>query len=402
MAPEPASPRETWASRRFSGLPPAFWLLFGGVGVARLAFFVIPFRTYYLAHERHLTGVQASLVMVAFGLGWALSQPIGGWCADRLGRRAVIIASAWASAAAFVAFGSARTLPLLAFTGMLAGLSFDAYRPAVQALMTDVVHASHQARALALLYLTMNLGRGAACVLGGLLAEHSFWAMFVINATVNIGFGIAVRLVIGDPVRQTMAKTGRAGMWAALADRRLRAFTLITFAFYSIHMQSVITLPIVIDSAGATPLVFGLLLALDPLAVAVVQLLLQHWINRTSALAVCAAGVATVGIGLAITGMGTSAAWFAATIPIWVAGEVAFLTPAAGIIASIAPDHMRGIYFGIWGCCQGAAAVAAPLLASAFIALGGTTTLWIAGAIAGLATAASCLRLRTRPVPAPS
>ncbi|HCU51640.1 MAG TPA: hypothetical protein DGG94_17880, partial [Micromonosporaceae bacterium] len=314
----------------------------------------------------------------------------------------VIIASAWASALAFLAFGSARTLPLLAITGLLAGLSFDAYRPAVQALMTDVVQASRQARALALLYLTMNAGRGVACVLGGLLAENSFWAMFVINAIVNIGFGIAVRLVIREPAPAVTPPAQKLRMRTALADTRLRAFTLITFAFYTVHMQSVITLPVVIDQAGATPLTFGLLLALDPLAVAVVQLLLQHWINRTSALAVCAAGVATVGIGLAITGMGSTVAWFAITIPLWVAGEVAFLTPAAGVVARIAPEGMRGLYFGVWGCCQGAAAVTAPLLASAFIAAGGTTLLWVAGAIAGLITAAGCLLLRARMAVAPS
>jgi hypothetical protein len=151
---------------------------------------------------------------------------------------------------------------------------------------------------------------------------------------------------------------------------------------------------VVIDRSGATPAAFGLLLALDPLAVVVVQLLLHHWIGRTNALVVCAAGVATVGIGLAVTGMGSALAWFAFTTPIWVAGEVAFLTPAAGIVAAIAPPGMRGLYFGVWGCCQGIAAVTAPLLATALIALGGTTVVWACGATLGLIAAAGCLRLR--------
>ncbi|HZM81692.1 MAG TPA: hypothetical protein VFC19_38725, partial [Candidatus Limnocylindrales bacterium] len=41
-----------WTDRRFGGLSPAFWQLFWGIGLARLGWVVIPFRTFYLAHHR--------------------------------------------------------------------------------------------------------------------------------------------------------------------------------------------------------------------------------------------------------------------------------------------------------------------------------------------------------------
>jgi MFS family permease len=386
-----------WAAKRFSGLPPTFWWLFGGVGVARLAFFVVPFRTFYLAHDRHLDAVASSLVMTAFGVGWALSQPLGGVAADRIGRRTVIVASAWGSAAAFLAFGSAHALFSLAATALLAGLSFDAYRPAVQALISDLVAATNRARALALLYLVMNVGRGAACVLGGLLAEHSFWLLFVINAVANAGFGLAVLLVIEDAAPGKATQAGHhPRLLHVLSDRRLLAFTAVTLAFYTIHMQSALTLPLVMDRSGATPLAFGLLLALDPLAVALIQLVTQDMISRAPALKICAAGVAIVGVGLAITGSGHSVVWFAATIPIWVGGEVLFLTVAPGVVAAIAPPDLRGSYFGVWGCTQGLAAVIAPAIAAVTITVGGFALVWTVGVFAGLVTAAGCLLLDRR------
>src|SRR5687768_10331351 len=88
------TPSRGWAARRFGGLPPRFWWLIAGIGLCRLGFVVVPFRAYYLSHERQLTYTQAAMVMTAFGIGWAISQPLSGLLADRIGRRWVIIASA--------------------------------------------------------------------------------------------------------------------------------------------------------------------------------------------------------------------------------------------------------------------------------------------------------------------
>jgi MFS family permease len=177
-------------------------------------------------------------------------------------------------------------------------------------------------------------------------------------------------------------------------------FTGITLMFYLVHMQSVVTLPVVIDRAGATPLTFGLILALDPLIVVAAQLLLQHRLtpdmttpgrSDLNPTMVCAAGVSLVGIGLAMAGTGTNVAWFAATVPIWVTGEVLWFSVAQGIIAKLTPAHLSGAYFGIWGSCQGISALTAPLIASALLAHGGPVLLWTLTATVATATGIACL-----------
>lgn len=133
-----------WTDRRFGGLSPAFWQLFWGIGIARLGWVVIPFRTFYLAHHRHLDPEQVSLIMLAFGVGWAVSQPAGGWFADRFGRRIVLVASAFGSAGAYVFFGAASEFVWLAVWAGAVGLTFDLYRPALSALISDSVHADRR------------------------------------------------------------------------------------------------------------------------------------------------------------------------------------------------------------------------------------------------------------------
>lgn len=388
--PEPG--RAGWWRRRFGDLPRAFWGLMAGVGLARLGFFAVPFLTFWLVAERRFSATEAAVVMTLFGAGWTLSMPLGGWLADRLGRRTVIIASAFGAALAYVLIGGVTGLQWTAVVAFATGFTFDLYRPAVQAGISDTVPGEHRGRALGLLYLVMNISRCVACVLGGLLAERAFGALFLVNAAVNVVFGVVACFVLREAPRST-GRGERQGFGAALRDGSLVGFTAITAIFYAVHMQSMISLPAVFSAAGATPLDYGLLLALDPLVVVLVQVALQHWLLRTPSLLVCALGVAMVGVGLALTGMGTSLTWYAATIPLWVAGEVAFLTAAPGVVAIIAPEHLRGVYFGVWGGTQGLAAVAAPLLVSL---LGVGDVIWLAGAATGLLAAVACVLLRMR------
>jgi dipeptide/tripeptide permease len=274
-----------------------------------------------------------------------------------------------------------------------AGLTFDLYRPALSALTTDVVpEPAQRKKALAVLYLTLNVGRGAACIIGGIVASHAFWPLFAANATINVIFGIAVYHCVRPDRRRPTDAPVRLGV--ALRDRRLLVFTCITLVFYTIHMQSVIALPLVIAEHGAKPLQFGLLLALDPLIVAAVQLAIQHKLLSTKALHACAAGVAMVGVGLAVAGAGNGIGWYAATMPLWIAGEVVFLAVAQDVVASLAPPQRMASYFGLWGLSQGLAALLAPIVATVLIGLGGTGLLWGAGAVIGVAAALACLALQ--------
>ncbi|MCP2323618.1 MFS family permease [Hamadaea flava] len=386
--PDAALETAGWWARRFGGLPTTFWRLMAGVGAARLGFVVVPFLAFWLTSDQHYTPVQVGWVMTAFGTGWMIAMPLGGWLADQIGRRATITTTAACAAGSYLLLGGVHGLPATIAAALLVGVGFDAYRPAVQSTITDTLPNTDRGRGLALLYLVMNLSRLAACALGGLLASGAgFRWLFTANAAANLGLAaVAWRVVPAREPRPTRPVRARSAGYGCV----FVGFTAITLVFYTVHMQSMVALPVMLGHAGATPALYGLLLALDPLVVVVVQLVAQQWLTRTPTLLVSGLGVAVVGTGLALTGLSPSLGWAAATIPIWVAGEVAFLTAAPAVIATLAPADQRGRYFGIWGATQGTAAVAAPLLAAA---AAGSDLLWIAGGISGLAAAIGCLAL---------
>ncbi|MEV4417064.1 MFS transporter [Catellatospora sp. NPDC049609] len=393
----PAAPG--WWTSRFGQIPGNGRRLLAGLGASRLGFVVVPFAAYWLANDRDLTAGQTAVVMTAFGAGWTFGVLAGGSMADRVGRKYTIIIANVLSAGAFLLLGAAPTLLSLCAAAAAAGFAFDLARPAVQALLADIVDAQSRAPALALLYWIMNLSRAASCVIGGLLAQHDFRLLFVLNALLNLAFAAVVAAVVAEPPRPVVGR-GRGAWRSVLADRRMVGFTAVTLVFLTVHAQSMVTLPVVMDEAGIPPVWYGIVLAADPAAVVIAQLLLQRFIATLPAAKACAAGIAAVGAGLPLTAVGDSVGWFVATTPLWVAGEVVFLAIAPAVVAGLAPSDMRGAYFGVWGATMGVAALAAPVTALLLLHLGGGTLLWAGCVIAGAAAAAACLRMDLSPASA--
>jgi MFS family permease len=92
--------------------------------------------------------------------------------ADRIGRRTTIILGMTGSAVGFIALGLASTLVLIGIAAAVCGLAIDLYRPAVSAIVADIVPSEHRPRAFGLIDWGLNIGVGVAAVAGGFLAQH--------------------------------------------------------------------------------------------------------------------------------------------------------------------------------------------------------------------------------------
>lgn len=179
----------------------------------------------------------------------------------------------------------------------------------------------------------------------------------------------------------------------AAADPLLLIFTVLTLAALAVEAESMVALPVRFASTGIPPLSAGLIIAVNPVTCATVQPLVQHWLVRLPAAGVCAVGMALTGVGIAVTGSGHGAAWFAATSVIWVLGEIALLGSGSAVVASIAPPGRVASYLGLWQASMGLAIVTASLAGAALIDAGGLHLLWVSCAVTGLAAAGGCALL---------
>ncbi|MDQ2716129.1 MAG: MFS transporter [Chloroflexota bacterium] len=70
------------------------------------------------------------------------------------------------------------------------------YRPAVSALLADLVPPERRVTAFALYRLAVNIGFAAGPTVAGLLATHSFFLLFLGDALTSLFFGVLTLLAL--------------------------------------------------------------------------------------------------------------------------------------------------------------------------------------------------------------
>ena len=382
-----------WWGNATEGLPGPFWVVLAGTLVNRLGQFVETFLALYLAGPRDLDTSTVGVVVAAFGLGSFVSQPIGGYLADRIGRRLTLAIGMAGTAAAFLMLAAVRDLVLIGIAAGLSGLAIDLYRPAVQAIVADLVEPRNRPRAFAMLYWAINLGVAFSGVAGGYLAERSYSLLFVLDAATCLIFAALILRFVPETHRATPGGGGQ-GYGPALRDGLLLGLTGALFLGAVVYMQSLVTLPLAVRADGYGPEGFGLVYAVNPITVILLQPLVLWAMDRLPAVPLLVGSALVMGIGFWLTALADTLVVFGLTIVVWTLGEIGFNAVGPALIANIAPVDLRGRYNGIAGVAFGASAFVAPLAGTWVFDALGETTLWTMCFVLQALSAVAILALR--------
>lgn len=375
----PQSP--TLWHRRVGGLPRPFWYLWTGSLVNRMGSFVAPFLALYLTRERGASIAEAGLVLTALGLGSALSQPVGGVMADRLGRRTTMVFGMAAAAAALGLLAAARSFPALCLATFLYGMLLDLYRPASQAAVADLVSERDRPRAFALNFWAINLGFSVALPLGGFLADRGYGLLFFLDAVTCLA--MAALILRGVPETRPERKAGESAgaMSQVLRDRLMMALVLGSVMQAVVYMQVFSTLPLVIAADGLGTRGYGIAAAMNGLLIVCVQPLLLGLVDAVRRDQLLLAAALLLGLGFGLTTFADTLMQHIGVITIWTLGEVLAAGLLSSLVATIAPVRMRGRYMGVFGMSFGIAAFLAPLLGTQVLDHLGESWLWGGSAV---------------------
>lgn len=381
-------------------LPRPFWFIWSGTLVNRICYFVEPFLALYLARSLHLHTTTIGLVLTSFGAGSLLSQPIGGFLADRVGRRRTLVAGMVSTAASYGFLVSAHGDLLISLAAFTAGLAIDLYRPAVSALIADLVEPEQRRRAYGLNYWALNLGVSFAGVLGGYFATHDFHLLFALDGATCLGFAVLIARGVPELGVPPAPASEGSGYGVALHDGLLLALTGATLLTATVYIQSFSTLPLVMRADHLSPLDYGFAYTVNPVAVIVLQPIAIRVLARRSAPGVLVVSALLVGAGFGLDVYAHSLLAYAATVLVWTLGEIAGSVVGSALIADLAPAHQRGRYNGVFSAAFGGSALLGPLAGTMVLGHLGQTTLWsscfVCGALAAALTAAIGPSIRRR------
>ncbi len=370
-----------------AGLPRTFWLLWVGTLVNRLGGFVIPFLTLYLTSQRGIAISQAAMMVSLFGAGSFVAALAGGELADRMGRRPVLLISFLAAPVNMILLGLARPLAWIALLTLLQGFLTDLYRPAVNAVVADVVPPGARPRAYGYIYWAINLGFAVAPVIAGLVARRSYFLLFLGDALTTFAFG----LIVWWGVRETRPVLAQPAGASRAPDRlaRLRReplmliFAALALGLGMIYMQGIVTLPVAMQAHGLGPDAYGLAASVNGLLIVLVSIPASHWLTRWPRFGALAVAASLFGVGFGLTAAAATLPAFALTVAIWTLGEIAGATVAPAIVADLSPVDLRGLYQGVYGAAWGLSFFIGPILGGWLYERFGSQLLWSACFVLG-------------------
>jgi MFS family permease len=159
-----------------------------------------------------------------------------------------------------------------------------------------------------------------------------------------------------------------------------------------VYMQQFVTLPLAVRAAGLSASAYGLIYAVNPVAVILAQPLVLRLIDRLRAVPTMAGSSLVLGVGFGLTAFADSIGMFAVTVLIWTIGEIGFNAVGPALVAEIAPPEMRGRYNGLIGMAFGAASLFSPLVGTRLYDVS-PDVLWLGCLVTGGLSAAAVLGL---------
>lgn len=377
-----------------------------GILVNQVGNFLPVFIVLYLTGRGYSAGT-VGLVLGVAGLGRMLGSAVGGYLADRLGRRWIIVLSSVLTAGLTAVVPSLGAVLIVVVVGLI-GVTSQVYRPAATAVLLDAVSTNQQRLAAFGVYrFAQNVGSALAGAVGGVLASASYTALFLTNAAACLLFGVLVAILLRDAPEPSsdlggadeeqpdrVDEAGQAGKAAgyrqALADRALVRYLLMTVFGEFVYIQSTVSLPLHVHDVGLGPGDFGLLIGLNGLLVLLLELPITGALSRYRPQYVVAVGNLIIGVGLALTGFAGNMALLSATVLIWSFGEMMASSNAQAYLGSLAPPQLVGRYLGLYGVAYTIGTGTGPLIGGAVYAFS-SSALWTLIAVAGLLSAWLCL-----------
>ncbi|MFF1868018.1 MDR family MFS transporter [Kitasatospora herbaricolor] len=397
--PVPARISST-ARETLGGLPRQFWWLWTSTLVNRLGGFVVTFLALYLTADRGYSAAYAGLVASLFGLGSAVAAIGAGVLTDRVGRRPTLVVAQLGTAVFTAVLGFSDGPVAIAVVAFLVGLFNNASRPAVSAMIADLVPAADRVRAYSLNYWAINIGFGVSAAAAGLIATHGYLTLFLLDALSTLL--CAVLIFVKIPETRPDAPAARpdepaVGLATVFRDARFMTVVGLNLLLALVAQQGSTTLAVDMGQAGISSTEYGLVIGLNGLLIVLLQIPVTRLMEGRDRTALLVASALLTGWGFGLTALaGSSAMFFAVTVAVWTIGEIMNAPTMMGLVAELSPAHARGRYQGVYSLSWSLASFLGPAVGGLLLQYAGGGAVWGACAVCGTLAAAGHLVIGRR------
>ena len=355
----------------------------------------------------HRTGIEVTTVGAAFlaeSMARGVLAPFFGALSDRLGRRALLLGAALATAVILPCFLLVSGPGTLLLWSLALGTTGAINMPVSSALLLDLAPPERRQSVLALNYTVMSVAYTLGVVPAGYIAEQGYGILAAVSAAgyllVAALYAIALRGAL--PLEPASVERGMAHETAAaFADRRFALFAAFAFVFpLSMGMLVTVT-PLYGAALGLGEGYIGLVLGGNSILVAVLALPVATRIEAQGPFRLLGGAAAVIALALACFALvpHAAAALLIGTV-VYSFGEVIFSSAVPAGVARLAPPGRRGAYQGAWTLVASLSMGSALVLSGAISKAVGWHSAWLACAALTLIAGGALFLWRERFAPA--
>lgn len=381
------------AKNVYNEYPRAFWTYNVIVFIDRLGGFMLyPFFALYLTQKYDIGMATVGILFAAFSLSGFVGSALGGALADRMGRKGVIIASLLLSSLSALGMGFAPTLAIFVAVSVIVGTLGSIGGPAHEAVVADLLPEEKRAEGYGIIRVIFNVAVIIAPPIAGLLIANSYLTLFIVDAVIStIAAGIVFFALPEtkprahpDAVSETMKQTF-AGYGRVFRDTPFVLFIGVTVMMTLVYMNMNTTLGVFLrDYKGLPEIGYGTLLSINATIVVALQFWLTRRLEKFKPLLMMAAGTFLYAIGFAMYGFVSGMALFIIAMVIITIGEMVVAPFQQSLVASFAPEDMRGRYMAVSGLTWGIAFMIGPYFAGLVLDSANPNMLWLVSGFIGL------------------
>ncbi|MCM3629336.1 MFS transporter [Paenibacillus glycanilyticus] len=328
-------------------------LLVGTILARAASSMSMPFLAIYLSKHTDLNPAMIGFVIGAGSLASMVGGFIGGALSDQFGRRKILLGALLGWSAVFLGFALSNSAVLFFLFSLLNGLCRSFYEPVSQALMADLTPKERRFKVFSLRYMAINVGVSVGPLLGAVFAALDSTLPFLFTSAIYFIYVCSLYVLLnrfGIKRIEGEQKAGKSlsSAWrAAKNDVVLRYYLLggiVTAIGYS---QMTVTLSQYVEGKFAEGVtLFAVMMSVNAITVVALQIPLSKWTERYTPLVTLTIGVSFYALGN--IGFAYSVGWITILLSmiVFTLGEILTYPSGNVLVDRIAPDGMRGAYYG--------------------------------------------------------
>jgi MFS family permease len=393
-------------SKLYREYPRTFWIVVAITFIDRIGgALIFPFFALYITSKFNVGMTDVGVLFAAFSVSSFAGNAVGGAVTDRFGRKGIIIFGLIASSFSTVAMGLINSFHAFFFLALFVGILSDVAGPAQQAMVADILPEEKRADGYGIIRIAFNLSVVIGPAIGGLLAARSYLWLFLSDAAISLLTVVLILIFLPetkpaahpDAPQESIGRTF-AGYGNVFRDTAFMLFlgAVLLSVFTYVNLNT--TLGVYLRNEHGIPASgYGYLLSLNAAMVVLMQFPITRRIEHFPPMLMMAFGTFLYAVGFSMYGYVSTYSWFVIAMIIITIGEMIVSPVSQALVASFAPEDMRGRYMAIYGFSWGIPFAVGPYLAGLLIDGPSPYLLWYVAGFVGILSTVGFLALhRTR------